>query len=211
MSNTVFNGFKTSQKLQDRHPEEFYGTPPHATRQLLGMLAKHKVNLGNKAILEPFAGTGLISEVLRSNGMTVYSADFVDRGYRVPANDTTGSTMELRDFFAWEIPYPDFHIISNPPYKRAFEAIKKCLFYTKPGNICAMILNIRFLEGLTRFQWFVQNPPRYVFVFVERCNCAKDADFVNMSEYGGTICYAWFVWEKGYKGLPQLDWIDPKM
>lgn len=74
-----------------------------------------------------------------------------------------------------------------------------------------MILNIRFLEGLTRFQWFVQNPPRYVFVFVERCICAKDTDFVNMTEYGGTICYAWFVWEKGYKGLPQLDWIDPKM
>lgn len=143
--------------------------------------------------------------------MTVRSADFIDRGCRVPANDTTGSTMELRDFLLGKYHTKTFiSFLSNPPYKRAFEAIKKCLFYTKPGNICAMILNIRFLEGLTRFQWFVQNPPRYVFVFVERCNCAKDANFVNMAEYGGTICYAWFVWEKGYKGLPQLDWIDPK-
>lgn len=97
------------------------------------MLDKHKVCLGSNPILEPFAGTGLISEVLRSNGMTVHSVDFVDRGYRIPANDTTESTMELCGFFAWEIPYPDFHIISNPPYKRAFEAIKKCLFYTKPA------------------------------------------------------------------------------
>lgn len=47
-------------------------------------------------------------------------------------------------------------------------------------------------------------------MFVERCNCAKDADFDTMPEYGGAVCYAWFVWEKGYKGLPQLDWIDPK-
>ncbi len=22
------------------------------------------------------------------------------------------------------------------------------------------------------------------------------------------VCYAWFVWEKGYTGLPQVDWIN---
>lgn len=73
-----------------------------------------------------------------------------------------------------------------------------------------MILNIRFLEGLTRYDFFIHNPPKFVFVFVERCNCAKDANFETCSEYGGTICYAWFVWEKGNKDLPILDWIDPK-
>ena len=24
----------------------------------------------------------------------------------------------------------------------------------------------------------------------------------------GAIAYAWFVWEKGYKGKPTIDWIN---
>lgn len=24
----------------------------------------------------------------------------------------------------------------------------------------------------------------------------------------GAVCYAWFVWEKGFKGKPQLEWIN---
>lgn len=26
--------------------------------------------------------------------------------------------------------------------------------------------------------------------------------------YSSAICYAWFVWEKGYKGKPEIEWIN---
>lgn len=43
---------------------------------------------------------------------------------------------------------------------------------------------------------------------VERVLCAKNADFDYMRKHGGSaVSYAWWVWQKGYKGKTTLDWI----
>lgn len=52
------------------------------------------------------------------------------------------------------------------------------------------------------------NPPKYVFQFIERLLCAKNGDFESMIKGGGSaVSYAWFVWEKGYKGGTIVKWI----
>ena len=39
-------------------------------------------------------------------------------------------------------------------------------------------------------------------------NRAKNGDF---SSIGSALaCFAWFVWERGYAGKPEVDWIEPK-
>ena len=40
----------------------------------------------------------------------------------------------------------------------------------------------------------------------ERQN-AKNGDF-GKYESGSFTAYAWFVWQKGYKGKPMLDWVN---
>ena len=30
---------------------------------------------------------------------------------------------------------------------------------------------------------------------------------VEKPKNSGTIAYAWYVWEKGYTGKPQIDWL----
>ena len=44
--------------------------------------------------------------------------------------------------------------------------------------------------------------------YYKRVACAKNGDFSRVKESGGSVtAYAWFVWEKGYKGTTTVDWI----
>ena len=72
-----------------------------------------------------------------------------------------------------------------------------------------MFLKLTFLEGKARYkELFSKYPPKSVYVFPERVQCAKNADFDRMKECGGSaVAYAWFVWEKGYIGKAVVDWI----
>jgi hypothetical protein len=39
--------------------------------------------------------------------------------------------------------------------------------------------------------------------------CAKNGDFETYKKgVGSAMCYAWFIWEKGYKGKPEIDYIN---
>ena len=68
----------------------------------------------------------------------------------------------------------------------------------------AMFLKVQFLEGKARKQFFINNPPKKVYVFSSRVSCAKNGDFTSAVN---AVCYAWFVWEKGFKGDPSIKWI----
>jgi hypothetical protein len=40
----------------------------------------------------------------------------------------------------------------------------------------------------------------------------KSTDLINrgygiIKNVSSSVCYAWFVWMKGYGGLPEIDWI----
>jgi hypothetical protein len=70
----------------------------------------------------------------------------------------------------------------------------------------AMLLKVTFLEGQKRYvQLFSNNPPKTVAILLKRTSCAKSGDFENLA--GSAVCYAWFVWDKKYKGEPHIRWI----
>lgn len=69
-----------------------------------------------------------------------------------------------------------------------------------------MFLKLQFLEGKQRKELFKKYPPKVVYVSSSRLICAKNGDF---SEYkSSAVAYAWFVWEKGFKGDPIIKWIN---
>lgn len=72
-----------------------------------------------------------------------------------------------------------------------------------------MLLKLTFLEGKARYRdLFSRFPPKTVYVFTDRLMCAKNGDFERMKAGGGSaVAYAWFVWEKGYMGQTQIDWL----
>ncbi len=173
----------------DRQREDYYATEPKATEWLC------KLEQFKGPILEPACGEGHISEVLKQNGYEVVSRDLVDRGYG-----------EVADFLSIDNTHWDGDIITNPPYIYAQEFVEKALSIIPDGNKVAMFLKLTFLEGKTRRHLFrTQNPCR-IWVSSSRLMCAMNGEFEKLG--GSATAYAWFVWEKGYKGPTIIKWFN---
>lgn len=95
-------------------------------------------------------------------------------------------------------------IITNPPFKYAEQFICKAISLSR--NKVAMLLRIQFLEGQARQKLFQLYPPRFVYVFSKRLHCALNGNFETTAS-SNAICFAWFVWYKGYKGEPSVRWL----
>lgn len=178
----------SNHSVGKREKNDFYAIDPKAVEGLV------KVESFNNKILEPCCGAGHISEVLKSHGYIVTSEELFDRGY-----GNTGL-----DFLKREIEWGG-DIVTNPPYKNCLDFIKHSLEIIRLGRKVAMLLRIQFLESKNRREFFEESPPIRIHVFSERILCSKNGEF-KPSE-SKAVCYAWFVWEKGFKGKPELNWI----
>lgn len=172
----------------ERHKEDFYATHPDAVRKLLD------TEKFDKNIWECCAGEGHISKVLEEYGYKVKSTELFDRGY----GETGVNFLECEEIFKGDI-------ITNPPYKDAQKFIEKMLSLVEDGSRVACFLKIQFLESQSRQKLFKEHPPRYIYVFSKRVNCAKNGRFDLYPS--SAVCYAWFIWEKGFKGEPVVRWL----
>lgn len=189
---SVFSTLAASSHSEgDRANDDYYCTPPNAVEELL------KRETFSHYVLEPAVGGGNIADVLVQHGFNVRSMDIVDRGYQgTEVRDFLTTTKEDMQFS------PD--IITNPPYALAKEFVEHSLDISMDSVKVAMFLKIQFLESKKRYELFKKYPPKKIYVFVNRVNCGKNGVFGKDSS---AVCYAWFIWVKGYKGLPQVDWI----
>ena len=152
-----------------------------------------KLEQFNENIWEPACGEGHISKVLEAHGYKVVSTDLVDRNYG-----------GIGDFLAIDNTSWQGDIITNPPYKYAKEFVEKSLQIIPEGNKVAMFLKLLFLEGKARKEFFRVNPPKTVWVSSSRLQCGMNGKFEGTS----ATCYAWFIWEKGYKGDTIIKWFN---
>lgn len=181
----------------EREPEDYYATSPEAIDKLL------TVECPNNRIWECACGGGHLSERLKAKGFTVIGTDKTDRGYK----SFTGQCDFLK---VTKAPFTgSYDILTNPPYKYAKEFVLKALELLESGSKCYMVLKLTFLEGKARYkEIFRVAPPKTVYVFTERVQCAKNGDFEALKTGGGSaVAYAWFVWLKGYAGQTVIDWI----
>ena len=177
----------------ERVENDFYATNPKSVLSLLEV-----EDFNNGTILEPCCGQGHISKVLTENtNSSVRSFDLVDRGYGI------GDYNFLTESYS----YYDY-VVTNPPYKLAKEFIDKSLQIA--NKKVAMFLKIQFLEGQSRKDWFKSTPLKTVYVFSKRQNPWRNGESINPNtgkEWSNTMCFAWFVWEKGYTGKPTIEWL----
>lgn len=116
---------------------------------------------------------------------------------------------EIKDFLGMDNLEWNGDIITNPPYKYAVDFIYKSLSIIPEGRKVAMFLKVTFLEGKERKNLFHAFPPKVIYVSSSRILCAKNGDFQKMKDGGGSaVAYAWYVWEKGYKGDTIIKWIN---
>jgi len=175
----------------ERKAFDYYATHPVAG-ELLMMIEKF-----SQQIWEPACGEGHLSSVFTELGFDVKSTDLVNRGFG-----------EQMDFLSINNTEWIGDIITNPPYSYAKEFIQKALSIIPDGNKVAMFLKITFLESQNRAQFFRDTPPIRIWVSSNRIPCAKNGDFVQASKDGSAVCYAWFIWKKGFQGKPTVDWFN---
>lgn len=171
---------------ENRETNDFYPTPA------LGILALIGAERFHGTIWEPAAGDGAISQMLEDFGYTVISTDLIDRGY----------CEHGVNFFTETQPRAP-NIVTNPPYKYATEFVQHSLSLTT-GKV-AMLLRLSFLEGNKRAKLFKHHPPARVWVFSRRLKFHRPG-WID-SGAGGMVAYAWFVWDHGYKGKPEIGWV----
>lgn len=178
----------------DSAENDYYATEPKAVEILL------QNETFNHYVWECAVGGGHIANVLTNAGYDVKATDIVNRGY---------PSTEIIDFL--QIQKSDIStdfsrdIITNPPYKYAQSFVEKAIELSMDSTKIAMFLKLTFLEGKARRKLFDKCPPKTVYVFSSRVCCGKNGKF-KPSE--NAVAYAWFIWEKGYRGDTVVKWIN---
>lgn len=189
-SETVFRNLGASNHSKEiREENDYYATEPKAVKLLLDE------ETFDTNIWECACGELHISNVLNEYGYNVRNSDLIKRVENIEQLDFLQSTKKWHG-----------DIITNPPYKYAQEFVEKSIDLIEDGNKVAMLLRLQFLEGKKRKELFKKYPPKYVYVFSGRINCSKNGDFKTYKS--SALSYAWFVWEKGYKGETTIRWIN---
>ena len=189
-ANSIFKALAASNHTKDkRQGFDYYATDPKAAFMLLD------IEDFSQNILEPCCGGGHIALSLEKMGKNVTSSDLNDTGF---GDNGINFLTDIKSF--------DGDIITNPPYSMAKEFIEHSLKIVPDGRKVAMFLKIQFLESIDRRSFFQNNPPKTVHISSSRIMCAKNGDF---EKYGSSaVCYAWYVWQKGYKGITELKWFN---
>ena len=187
----------SNHTTKERETNDYYATEPKAIELLL------ELEQFSPYIWECACGEGHLSKVLEEHGYNVLSTDLIDRGYGTGYVDFLEVTRE--DIKA-DVPRD---IITNPPYKYAKEFVEHALDISMDGTKVAMFLKVQFLEGKARKKLFEKHPPKTIYVASSRLLCAKNGEFQKMRDGGGSaVAYAWFVWEKGYRGDTVIKWFN---
>lgn len=175
----------SNHAIHKRESNDYYATNPSCASDLLKVLPE----LDN--IWEPACGEGHLARIFQEHNKLQKASDIIGRNYGL-----------IEDFLESEEWNGD--IITNPPYSQALKFSQKALEILDEGRFYCAFLKITFLEGQKRKEFFKNCPIKYVYVYSKRQKCVLNGDF-NIQGSSAT-CYAWFVWQKGFKGETILRW-----
>jgi hypothetical protein len=176
-----------------RLPNEFYPTPPEATRALLS------VETFEGSIWEPACGEGAIAKELTAAGHTVVSTDLVDYGFGIPSVD-----------FLKEIRPRARHIVTNPPYGSGLAdafVTRSLDFVRETRGTVAMLLNLSSLAHRTRSRWWRENPPARLYA-IDDIVCWPERQYGPAPSYFSKHRYFWAVWTPDHKGPSAFWWLS---
>jgi hypothetical protein len=140
---------------------------------------------------DPSCGSGNIPLALRARGISCWGSDIADRGF-----GTTG----LNFFDAAD---KADCIITNPPYSVIQAYVARALSLTT--HKVAILARLALLEGMKRRSFLMSTPLARVWVSSRRVSMPPGG--TDIEAKGGSIAYAWFVWDHAHSGPPTVGWL----
>ena len=206
-SKGLYNRYDKNHKA--REANDYYSTPPD---EVLNILCTFGHDFSGETILEPCAGEGHMAKGIWDYIKETNALDttLLCTEYKIRKPKFEGINIDYNekyDFLADD--YPDFNgtidwIIMNPPYATIEPFMIRALEIAKKGVI--MLGRIQCLEGEGRYEHvFKDNPPTYVYTYVDRIQCWKNGEKPTGTSAQG---YAWFVWQSDKAGQETIHrWI----
>lgn len=172
-----------------RHPEDWYVEPEWCSRRLF------EVEKFEGTIDDPSCGMGRIVIAAKGAGFQAYGGDIVRRG---PETTFLGSFLDRGSDMD--------NIISNPPFGIADKYARHALKLASAK--VALLLPTKWMNAASRGAWLETTPLRRVWLLAPRPSMPPGTVIESGVKPGnGTTDFAWFVWERGYAGLPELHWL----
>lgn len=184
-----------AQRVEPIDSLDDFPSPPWSVRALCEQIIP-KGYLGG-SVLEPAANRGYLVKGLKDYFETIDGSDIHDYGAGFPVADFLQGKISKE--YDWKI--------TNPPFNRAAEFVKRGCEVASFG--VAVLVRASWLEGQKRYAGlFKINPPSIVAQFVERVPMVKGRCDPKAST---ATAYAWVVWIDGYHSTPRTDyrWIEP--
>lgn len=175
---------------------DYYATDPQTVRQFFNATREEFKDVS--VIWENACGEGNISKVIKECFDTnIVSTDLINRGYGWGNIDFLNSDYN---------PSADL-IITNPPFSLINDFIIKGL--EKTNRYLVYLCKIQMLETVARKDILQSSPLKYIYVHSKRQATWKNGQPLDEkgNKWATTMCLAWFVWEKGYKGEPIVRWL----
>lgn len=181
-------GKNFSANSKTRNLNDFYQTPYSMIWQLL-----ETGELNNcKTILEPACGNNaIVSQLQKTNNFEIIGYDLFQNG--------VDFMQEKQQFDC---------IVTNPPFSYATEFILKAKKNALKKIIFLLPLN--YLHGVNRFFKIWKDeffPFKCVYIFT-RYPLLEETVRSDGKYQTGMQVYAWFVWDKEWKGEPVIRWIN---
>lgn len=210
----MLNGNRTKSN-RGRSPRDLYETPYDLVEAAIEKLQYDEELAWHspvEEILDPGCGNGvwakecvkLVYAIEETNNYPYITA--IDLEPHITERPDLVDKIITGDYLEYDSPYKFDLIVGNPPYSLAEAFIEKSLNLLYEDGYVYFLLRLAFLEGIKRGKGFFQfYPPKRVYV------CSRRPSFFtsrNGRHTTDTLAYAMFLWQKGYKGKPELDWLD---
>lgn len=171
---------------------DLYQTDPVAVESLIRY---EKLPL---RIWDGSCGPGNILRVLRMHGHEVFGSDLAD--YKSPFQDLAGvDYLQLT-----EAPWKVDATVQNPPFYVKDEFVEKSLELVELGYF---LLPLTWLESDSREKLFSYGMLERVLVFRQRLPMMHREGWDGEISTS-TTAFAWYVFNRSYRGFPEIRWIN---
>lgn len=183
---------KQRNKKWKRHPRDWYVEPVWCSERLF-QAEKFKGR-----VWDPAAGLGRIMDAAARAGLEVVGSDIVVR---------QPDAYQACNFLKCPVEGIEPNIVCNPPFKHAEAFVRHALELSE--RKVAMLLPASWVQGAKRSQWLERTPLRRVYFLAPRPPMPPGPVVVKAKGPigGGLVDFAWFVWEHGYEGVPEIRWL----
>lgn len=186
---TAMAGGKGRLATTPRRANDFYPTPPEATRALLAAEADYLAG-DDEPIWEPCGRGGAIIAELRRAGFSAIGTDIVGD----PEHD-----VEQADLFEIRRPRAK-RAITNPPFALSAKMIVHLLSRLDVDYLALLLKATYWHAGVDRGPLFRQHRPARIYALTWRL------DFIDGGAPVMECC--WMVWDKRHTGPTTYDTLD---